>query len=226
MNQNVDLRFELSEASAVIADTSLIVRARFVEAADTMANMEVQNLRPAAVRSFWPDAPDDTVGKVSAGYAINGHRLRYRPTSAAISRAEEVMYGWLLQYVADDERRVLLGKWSMCLAAPHIAGSFRQFCQKTGRIRRTAERRLQNEFSSISSALLKSAQSLREPDWSRVSPMMPNSATDLGKVGTPVETSLRHWLPADAVPIHDPDSPDLAKLIRRLERANNRRQAA
>lgn len=224
MNQN--MRFELSEASAIVADTSLIVRARFVEAADTMANMEVRNLRPATVRTFWPDVPDDTVGRVSAGYAINGHRLRYRPTSAAISRAEEVMYGWLLQHVGDEERRVLLGKWSMCLAAPQIAGSFRQFCQKTGRVRRTAERRLQNEFTSISSALLKSAQSLHEPDWSRVSPMMPNSSTDFDMVGTPVEKSQTHWLPADARPIHDPDSPEIAKLIKRLEQGNKRRQQA
>lgn len=216
MNQNIDLRFELSEAAAVVADTSLIVRARFVEAADTMAHIDVKNIRPAVLRAFWPEHILD----------YKEVRTRYRPTASAISRAEEVMYGWMLQHVSDEERRVLLGKWSMCLAAPQIAGSFRQFCQRTGRVRRTAERRLQNEFSSISSALLKSAQSLHEPDWSRVSPMMPNSATDLDKVETPVETSHTHWLPTDAIPVHDPDIPDLAKLIKRLERANKRRQQA
>lgn len=197
MNQNIDLRFELSEAAATVADTSLIVRARFVEAADTMAH-DVRNIRPAVLRAFWPEHILD----------YKEVRTRYRPTASAISRAEEVMYGWLLQHVTDEERRVLLGKWSMCLAAPQIAGSFR------------------NEFSSITSALLKAAQSLHEPDWSRVSPMMPSSATDLDKVETPVATSQTHWQPADAKPIHDPDSPELAKLIKRLERANRRRQKA
>jgi hypothetical protein len=65
------------------------------------------------------------------------------------------MYGWLLEYVKDEDRRVLLGKWSMCLAAPHVAGSFRDFCKDTGRIRRTSERYLQNEFQRISSELIK-----------------------------------------------------------------------
>lgn len=224
MNQSSALQFdELSETAAVVADTVLIVRARFVEAADTMNNMEVRSLRPAVMRSFWPDSPADTIGGVSVGYAINGNKLRHRPSASAISRAEEVMYGWLLDYVKDEGNRVLIGKWSMCLAAPRQAGSFRQFCQKTGRVRRTAERRLLNEFTSISSALLKSVQSLHHPDWERVSPMMPNTCTDFDKVGTPVE---RHWLPDDARPVYDAESPELAKLVKRLERANKRREAA
>lgn len=37
------------------------------------------------------------------------------------------MYGWLLDYADGDENRILLGNWSMCVAAPRVAGSFRQF---------------------------------------------------------------------------------------------------
>ena len=125
-------------------------------------------------RSFWPDIQREPMDGVDIV-------IRYRPSAAATSRSEEFMYGWLLDHVKDEERRIILGRWAMCLAAPRIGGSFRDFCQKTGRVRRTAERRLQNEFQSISSALIKFSRSLQEPDWSRVSPMMPNSATDLDK---------------------------------------------
>jgi hypothetical protein len=154
-NLNSALQFELSEEAALMADLSTVVKARFIEAADTMNNIEVKSLRPSAVRSFWPDFEAQTVGGVSTGYAINGNKIRFRPTAAAISRAEEVMYGWMLEYVTSDERRYLIGKWSMCQAAPHISGSFRQYCQKTRRVRRTAERHLYFEFHSVSSALLK-----------------------------------------------------------------------
>jgi hypothetical protein len=214
MNQNIALRSEISEEAAQVADVSMIVRARFVEAADTMLHIDVSGLRPAVLKGFWPEHILD----------YKEVKLRYRPTASAISRAEEVMYGWLLEYVSDEERRVLLGKWSMCLAAPHIGGSFRDFCQKTGRIRRTAERWLLGEFQSISSAVIKSDQSLHEPDWSRVSPMMPNSAIDLDKVRTPAAKHDMHWLPADARPFHDPDSPELAALIKRLTKANRKRR--
>ncbi|TCU10443.1 hypothetical protein [Rhizobium sullae] len=123
MNQSSALRLEdLTESAAMIADASLIVRARFVEAADILLHIYVRGLRPASLRAFWPEHVLD----------YKEVRLRYKPTSSAISRAEEVMYRWLLDYVKDEDRRVLLGKWSMCLAAPHIAGSFRDFCKKTG----------------------------------------------------------------------------------------------
>lgn len=181
MSQSNALQYDdpIEELPPLLSDAALIVRARFVEAADTMANMEVRNLRPAAVRSFWPESPDMTIGGVSIGYDNNGQRIRYRPSAAAISRAEEVMYRWMLEYVTDDKRRKLLGRWSMCQAAPHIVGSFRAFCKKNGIVRRTAERHLLREFSWVGHQTIKITQSLQEPNWSRVSPMMPNSAIDL-----------------------------------------------
>lgn len=225
MSQSTALQFDdLSESAAIVADMVLIVRARFVEAADTMNNMEVSNLRPAVMRSFWPDYPADSISGVSLGYAINGNKVRHRPSASAISRAEEVMYGWLLDYVKDEDSRVLIGKWSMCLAAPRQAGSFRQFCQKTGRVRRTAERRLLNEFTSISSTLLKSVQSLHHPDWERVSPMMPNTCTDFDKVGTPVARHDLHMMTEGSRPTHDPESPELLALVKRLQKAKRQRE--
>lgn len=181
---------------ADIADIQLIIRARFIEAADTMAHMEVRNLRPAAMRSFWPETPIELgVAGHHPGYGLNGTRVAYRPSSKAISRAEEVMYGWLLDLVDKDETRILLGKWSMCLAAPRIAGSWRQYCKKTGKSRSTAERRINNAFESIAGSFYKNVQSLQPPNWNRVMPMMPNQASDLDKMGT-----VTHWMAHDAKP--------------------------
>jgi len=219
MNQNVSIQFnELSEEAAIIADASLIVRARFVEAADTMLHIGGRSVWPAAVRSFWPEIQPEPMDRIDIV-------IRYRPSAAAISRAEEVLYGWMLKMVSDDERRTILGRWSMCLAAPHVVGSWRQYCQKTNRIRRTAERHIQCEFQSISSGLIKNAKFLHEPDWSRVSPMMPNSATDFDKVRTPVAKHSLHMIEDGAKPRHDPNSPALAALIKRIEKANRKRDA-
>ena len=217
MNLNIASQCnDLSEEAAVIADASWIVKARFVEAADTMRHIDVRSIRPAAVRSFWPDLQPEPMDHVDIV-------IRYRPDAATISRAEEVMYGWLLDHVRGEDKRILLGKWSMCLAAPHIAGSFRDFCRTTGRIRRTAERNLHSEFQHVSSEIIKNAQSLHEPDWTRVSPMMPNSRSDLDKLRRPVERHALHGMTIDAKPVHDPDSPELAALIKRIEKANARR---
>ncbi|MFB9952048.1 hypothetical protein ACFFP0_24635 [Rhizobium puerariae] len=215
MNQNVALRFDdLSEETAAAADASFIVKARFVEAADTMRHIDIKGIRPAVLKAFWPEHAME----------YNEIRLRYRPSAIAISRAEEVMYGWMLDFVRDEERRTLIGRWSMCMAAPHIAGSFRDFCRTTNRIRRTAERRLLSEFHHVSSEIIKNAQSLHEPDWARVSPMMPNSGSDLHKIRTPLVRYQLHDLPDENRPVNDPQHPDRIALIKRLERANRRRK--
>jgi hypothetical protein len=217
MSQSNALRFEdLTEAAATVADASMIVRARFVEAADTMLHIDVSGIAPARLKAFWPEHIQD----------YNEIKIKYRPSSEAISRAEEVMYGWMLEYVKDDERRILLSRWSLCLAAPHIAGSFRDFCKQTRRVRRTAERHLFQDFSRIADGQIKIAQSLQEPNWNRVSPMMPNSATDLDKVRLPPVTYDLH---EGMKPDYNPNNPDHVKirnaLIKRLERGNRRRRA-
>ncbi|UUP19524.1 DUF6362 family protein [Nitratireductor thuwali] len=214
MSRSNVLQFELSIEAAAIADASIIVKARIIEAADTVANMDVGRVRPAAVRSFWPQIQDETVGGHSVGYGVNGNRVRYRPSSAAVSRAEEVSYGWMLEHVHDDERRIVLGRWAMCLAAPRIAGSFRAFCKKTGRSRSTADRRIDQQISDIAAAILKNAQSLQEPNWSRVVPMIPNSGIDRNTIATPA-----HWMAEGAKPRHIPE------MLEPLDDAQTQRRA-
>lgn len=183
------------EEQAALADLIIIVKARFIEAADTIAHLDVGRLRPSKERSLWPSFPGETVGGHHVGYGTNGQRVRHVPSSQAISRAEEVLYGWLLDHLETDEERILVGRWAACLAAPKIAGSFRQFCKKTGRSRSTAERRVNLALERVALAILKNAQSLQAPSWSRVVPMMPNQRSDLGKMAT-----VTSWMAPGAKP--------------------------
>ena len=207
---------DLSHRAAEIADLSLLVRARFVEAADTMVHLDVRGVRPDRIRTLWPEVLPEATDRSEI-------RVRYRPSAAAISRAEEVLQDWLRVHVRNEERRILLSRWSVCLAAPHVAGSFRDFCARTGRVRRTAERHIQAEFHNIAAALLATSPVLQEPDWSRISPMMPNSAGGSERLKPPVTKHETHWLPDDARPVFDAASPELAELAKRLERENRRR---
>lgn len=183
------------EEQAALADLIIVVKARFIEAADTMAHIDVGQLRPSKERSLWPSFPGETVGGHHVGYGNNGQRVRYSPSSKAISRAEEVMYCWLLDYLETDEERILLGRWAICMAAPRLAGSFRQFCKKTGRSRSTAERRVNLALERVALAILKNAKSLQAPSWARVMPMMPNQGSDLAKMAT-----VTSWMTEGARP--------------------------
>lgn len=206
MNQKSVLTFEqLNENAALIMELSFVVRARIIEAADTMLHLNVGTIRPSVMRTFWPTYQDETIGGHSVGYGCNDTRTRYVPTSKAISRAEEVLYCWMPEYVLDDERRLILSQYSMCMAAPKKVGSFRSFCENTGRVRRTAERRLDAQIIDISAIIWKKAQSLQCPDWSRVSPMLPKSGIDLGKMAT-----VMHWMSEGAKPIHRPEMREAA----------------
>lgn len=188
---------------AALADLLTIVKARFIEAADTIANMDVGQLRPSKARSLWPAYQTENIGGHHPGYGINGSQVAYRPSSKAISRAEEVMYGWLLDYIDDDEGRRLLGQWAACQATPKRAGSFRSFCKKIGLSRSTADRRVDRAFKAVAAAILKNAESLQGPNWSRVMPMMPNSRIEVGKMPT-----ITGWMADGAKPAHHPEMLD------------------
>lgn len=192
---------DLTEEAAQIADASLIVRARFVEAADTDHHVAARMLGPAEMRSFWP-------ATTSEGGDDDELQKWHRPSRAAISRAEEVFQDWVIHLVHDLEHRKLLFAWSACLAIPRRYGSFRSFCKKSGRVRRTADRRLDTAFHIIASELRKSAKSLHEPDWLRVSPMMPNSGIDLATIREAASPSPTAWMAAGAKPANDPEHRD------------------
>jgi hypothetical protein len=203
MNRSSALQFDYAEAAA-IADLIMIVKARFIEAADTMLIWMSGTFGRPRVRSLWPASQVETVGIGGhhPGYGINGNRVPYLPSSKAISRAEEVMYGCSIMLPATKAE----SWWASSRCAPRIAGSFRQFCKKTGRSRSTVERRLCDAFEGVAGLALKNAQSLQGPNWSRVVPMMPNQGKDFDMVATST-----HWMQADAKPQHRPEILDPIK---------------
>lgn len=202
---------ELSEDAALVADVMQIVRARFIEAADTSEHADVQGLRPSKVRSVWPSFPGETIGGHHVGYRSVGNRVQFRPSREAISRADEVMTVWLLDPGLTEEQRTLLVRWSRSLACPKKAGSFRSFCQKSNRSRSTAERSLFVAVQHIARRLLKSAELLQEPDWSRVMPMLPKSGIDFATVADRVaERRETFWRAQDAKPTNRGDLRDQA----------------
>lgn len=188
---------DLTAEAALVADTSLLVRARFVEAADTMAHVSVRGTRPSETSSFWPAYTPEMIDP--------DRGPRYRPSSAAISRADEVMQDWLLDFLPDQEHRILTARWAACLAVPQMAGSFRSFCRKSGRNRTTAERRIDVAFQGIARKFLNSSRLLRDPDWSRVMPMLPEWGSEIDMVAERVTERMTYWRAEDAVPVHRPE---------------------
>lgn len=189
---------ELSEDAALLADTVLFVRARFIEAADSFAHVQVSGTRPSVASGFWPAMISETVD--------GDYVSRYRPSPGALSRMEEVMHHWLPDYIGDAEQRVLVLRWSASIAVPKLVGSFRSFCKKTGRNRTTAERRADVAFYSVASSLLKGVKLLREPDWQRVMPMLPEWGSEIGMVAERVTERHNHWRADDARPTDLPES--------------------
>jgi hypothetical protein len=98
------------------------------------------------------------------------------------------------------------------MAAQRIAGSFRHFCKKTGRSHSTAERRENGALERVADAILKKAQSLQGPSWSRV---MPNQGSDFGKMAT-----VTSWMAVDARPTHEKE------MLDPLPEARKRKEAA
>jgi hypothetical protein len=199
---------DISEDAAVIADMMIVVKARFVEAIDTDAHVSSRLTRPPAVVSCWPatqsdGSEDDPIPNV------------WRPSSVAISRADEVMHGWLIDFIPDLEHRKLILAWSASMANPKRYGSFARWCKETGRVRRTADRRLLSAFSIVAALIRKNGKSLQAPDWNRVSTLAQVSGMDVGKMGNgapkpsfEASDGIGSWHAADAIPANDPDNRD------------------
>ena len=185
----------------------IIVRGRLVEAADTFKHLYVSGLKPKSTGSFWPEiAPE--YKEVEA---------RYRPDAAAISRAEEVYHRWMLTLIPVDARRIVLGQWAACMVGASKFGSFRNFCNKTQPNRRTPQRWVDDEIQRIAEHFLKIPQSLHEPEWGRVSPMLRLSDSDL-------DTLRRRSFERseDAVPGHDSSPESIAEITKHIAKSNQR----
>ena len=167
------------------SEACLIVRARVVEAAETMTYTFVKGAFPARLKAFWPDCPDD--------YGKEKTRSYYQPDAPAISRAEEVFYHWFP--LLDDESRVTLCTYAFRQAVPKKYGSIGNYCRKKRISRSTFDRAVTKAIQGIATKIVNNSQLLHCPDWKRVMTIMPNSRIRIDKMRT-----VTHWRADDAKP--------------------------
>lgn len=143
--------------------TAEIVRARFVEAADTVDRLPARIMSgrsgvwPAYVHSF-----EDMTGWGSRRLAEEREMWERRlpPGAAAISRSEEVT-DWVCRLIDDPVRRRIVLTWSWCRMSGH---PFARACRREGWVRLTAYRRLGDVFAHIAARLRLESVVVRLPD--------------------------------------------------------------
>jgi hypothetical protein len=164
--------------------TPEIVRARFVEAVDTESRLPQGGGSNSS--GFWPSyvhSFEDMNGWGSKRLAEE-REMRMRrlpPSSAAISRHEEVMT-WTRTLVVAERRRRLVWAWARCR---HADDSFAEWCESQGIVKMTAYRHLKATVERISRHLDNAAVLLRMPDERWVLREAPVSGTDSNTLGLP-----------------------------------------
>ncbi|RFC66463.1 hypothetical protein DYI37_03205 [Fulvimarina endophytica] len=210
---------DISNDAELIADMIPIVKARFVEAIDT-ADHAYSGSRPAQTSTYWPPIAN----RLSTE---DDETKQWRPSRDAISRADEVLQRWLLEFLDDIEHRRLVMAWASSIANPRRYGSFAKFCRKSGRVRRTADRRLQSAFSIVAALINKNSLSLQDPDAHRVSTLHRVSDMQMDKVaedrlpGHPSRSGPA-WRSEDAASHDDPEQRDLSWSQDQNERRRRR----
>lgn len=181
-----DVFYEYLDLDAVrFSELCLIVRARVIEAAETMTYIYVKDAYPGKLKSFWPAHQYD--------YCVETPRNYYRPDASAITRAEEVFYDWFP--LLPDEARPKLCAYAFCLAAPRKYGSIKQYCKKQNYSRSTFDRFITKVIQALAQKKCKSSKMLHLPNWKRVMTLMPNSCIKIDKIAT-----VTYWRTDDAKP--------------------------
>lgn len=205
-----------------------IVRARFIEAADTERRMP--NPGGAGKSGFWPEylhSFEDMAGWGTRRLAEE-REMRMRrvpPSAAAISRYFEVMK-WTAELIGDERRRHIVWAWAHC----QMAGkSFAEKCRREGWVKMTAYRRLGGIFQTISQKLINNRVLLSNPDEKWVLPKQANTATCSYTLAT-IDDDTPGAHPSFQIfdgdrPGHTLTSPQAVELFEKfLEKTNRRRR--
>lgn len=143
---------------------AITVRDRFAEAAATERRLPHEKAGPSEKMGFWPEFRatfEDMTGWGSKRLAEE-RELRFRrlpPSSAAISRWEEVLCVWTPDYLRDEKERRLVWYWAFCASG---GKSFAAVCRKKGWVRRTAYARLGRLFERIAGDLVNDCRFLSD----------------------------------------------------------------
>lgn len=127
-----------------------IVKARFVEAADTEKFLPRDRVGTAS--GFWPqflhDA-EDRKGWDDQARLDNATTWRGRASAGALTRHQECL-DWTIAHLKDEKRRHIIWAWAFCKATGRDFGAH---CKKRGWVRQTAYRRLNDAIERITRQL-------------------------------------------------------------------------
>lgn len=206
--------------------TPEIIRARFVEAADTERRLPKGG--GGSNSGYWPSYEYTFEDKAGWGTKRLAEEREMRlaripPSSSAITRHDEVM-GWTANLIHDERKRRIVWAWAWCRLT---GSSFSARCKKQGWVKVTAYRRLMATVDQILEELRNGATLLRMPDEKWLIQETPNMASIHGTMADepPIPISPSSIiLPGDR-PSHTLTSPQAVEnFAKYLERVNKRRR--
>lgn len=202
-----------------------IVRSRFIEAADVERRSPRERLGPSTKLGYWPEFQatfEDMTGWGSKRLAEE-REMRFRrlpPSSAAISRYEEVLLVWTAEYLDTEYERKLVWFWAFSQSGGR---SFSSVCRKKGWVRETAYHRLNRLFARISAKVVNEPNSLNRngniPDCTTL-PLVGLIPCTLDEL--PDTQSPRSWNDG-STSTDQPDMRDFSWAAKQAEREAKRR---
>lgn len=204
-----------------MTDLPTIIKARFLEAADTERRLPYAKVRPDGYGSSMPSYLHDFADRVGWGKdRLEEERRslsrRLPPTAAAISRHDECLR-WTVEEIAFEPYRRAIWGWALCRASSR---SFRGWCRTEGVSHETGYRRVDAVTAAISSKFRKSSHLLMRPADEWLLHIDPDWDINSDMVGDSTGRSLGAWRAADA----DPATSDDPAVARLLEAQRRRRE--
>lgn len=188
--------------------TALLVRERLVEAADTMAHLQVDRVGPSQPRGRWPVYAREH----KDAYGYGQVQVRYIPDAAAISRADEAR-AWINALVDEDRARQIVWARASCEAGKR---SFAGWCRKNRVARRSAYRLTDLIHERVALSLCKASINLRYPDYGRVAQHEGIGGGQIDSLS--ISASPRSFMDDDARPVDVPEVRDMSWAEQQAER--------
>lgn len=192
--------------------TGDLIKARFVEAADTERRLPAVRIAPSITSGWWPEFKYSVADMNGwGGKRLSEHRdqfwanARLAPSAGAVSRHEEVL-SWTADHIHDEARRRLVWLWAFCTAADRDFGAA---LRSRGIARSTAYSRLSKLWARMERDFRNVALPLRFPDDKWIGHKTGSSAISCGMIGRESDNappiSQSHWKDDEALE----DRPDL-----------------
>jgi len=211
--------------------TADLIKARFVEAADTERRLPAARISPSVASGWWPEFKYSVADMNGwGGRRLSEHReqfwanARLAPSAGAVSRHEEVLT-WTADHIHDEARRRLAWLWAFCTAADR---DFSAALRSKGIARSTAYDRLNKLWARLERDFRNATVPLRFPDDKWVGHEPHRSKIVCGIIGRESDNappvSRTHWKDDEATEDR-PDLRDFSWAQKQAAREAKRRKA-